>query len=127
MFVLLAAAALDASAQISAGFDKLEVQLRIRPEQKRQYDLAVAATQRALLAVGLAVMQMKERLAEELLKPQPDFAALGRANEAVIEQAKPLFREARDEWGRLMKILDADQVEIVKQFLRDHLNRFLNP
>src|SRR5258705_9408364 len=108
---VLALASLGASAQILPRFDQLEVQLKIRPEQKEQYDLAVAATQRALLAVGMAAMQIKERLAQELMKPQPDLSSLARAHEEIVDQTRPLFREARDQWRRLIAILDAEQVE----------------
>jgi hypothetical protein len=106
-------------------FDKLEARLKIRPEQKEQYDLAIGATKRALLAVGLTALQLKDRLAAELAKPRPDFGALARAHEDLIEQNKPLFKEAGEEWKRLHAILDPEQVEIAKSFLREHLGRLI--
>jgi hypothetical protein len=106
-------------------FDKLEERLKIRPEQKEQYDLAVGATKRALLGVGLAAMQMKDRLAAELAKSRPDFSSLARAHEEIVEQNRPLFREAGDEWKKLQAILDDEQVEVAKSFLRENLGRLL--
>lgn len=107
------------------GFDELERELNIRPEQKEQYDMAVAATKRALLAVGIAAIQVKQRLAEELMKPRPDLRSLANAHEEIVDQTRPLFKIAGEEWKKLYEILDDDQVAVAKSFLRKHLNRLL--
>jgi hypothetical protein len=104
-------------------FDELERKLQIRPEQKDQYEMAVGATKRALLAVGLSVMEMKQRLAEELMKPNPDFSVLFDGADRVLEQQRPLFEEAGREWKKLYALLDDQQVEVVKQFLLDNLGQ----
>jgi hypothetical protein len=121
---LLAFAALGASAA-SPNFDQLEQRLKIRPEQKEQYDLAVGATKRALLQVGLVAMQLKERLAAELMKPNPDFTALMRSHQEILEQARPQFKEAGEEWKKLYAQLDDEQVEIAKSFVRENFGRFI--
>ncbi len=115
-----------ASAAQMPRFDALEQRLKIRPEQKQQFDLAVGATKRALLAVGLSAMEMQQRLGEELMKARPDFSRLTDSYERIVDQHRPLFREASDEWRRLNAILDDRQVEIVKDFLRQELGRFLS-
>lgn len=102
-------------------FDELKERLQIRPEQEEQYDLAVGATKRALLAVGLSAMEMKQRLAEELMKPKPDFSGLFDGAERVFDQHRPLFEEAGREWKKLYALLDDRQVEVVKRFLLDNL------
>ena len=102
-------------------FDELKQRLKIRPEQEEQYDLAVGATKRALLAVGLSMMEMKQRLAEELMKPDPDFSRLFDGADRVFEQQRPLFQEAGREWKKLYALLDDRQVEVVKKFLLDNL------
>jgi hypothetical protein len=122
--LLLAFAALGASAA-APNFDQLEQKLKIRPEQKTQYDLAIGATKRALLAIGLTAMQLKERLAVELAKPNPDFAALMRSHQEILEQSRPQFKEAGEEWKKLYALLDPEQVEIAKAFVRDNLSRFI--
>jgi hypothetical protein len=124
--ILLAVAALGACAQQMPRFDTLEQRLKIRPEQKDQYDMAVGATKRALLAVGMSAMEMKQRLAEELMKPRPDFSRLADSYERIVDQHRPLFKEAGDEWKKLYAILDREQVEIAKDFVRDNLGRFLS-
>ena len=75
-------------------FDSLEQRLKIRPEQKEQFDITVGSTKRALLGVGIAALQLKDRLVQELSKPAPDFRAFARANEDLVEQTRPLFKEA---------------------------------
>jgi hypothetical protein len=122
-FALLAFA-LGASAA-DLGFDKLEKALRLRPHQKEQFDRAVGATQRALLAVALSGMQLKERFEQEMAQRRPDFEGLMRAQEDALEQSRPLFLEARDEWMRLYALLDDDQVAIAKGFVQDRLGRLL--
>ncbi len=105
------------------GFEQLERTLHLNPMQKAQFDVAVAATQRALLAVALNGMQVKERLATELSKPKPDLAEILRAQEDLFEQTRPLFREAHGEWARLYAMLDAAQVSIAREYVEERLNR----
>ena len=106
-------------------FDNLEQKLKIRPEQKEQFDITVGSTKRALLAVGIAALELKDRLASELAKPAPDFRAFARANEGIIEQTRPLFKEAGTEWKKLYALLDDEQIEIAKSFWTDNLGRFI--
>ena len=120
---LLLAVACSASAFELPRFDQLEAKLKIRPEQKQQFDAAVGATQRAMLAVGLIAMQLKDKLGQELLKPRPDFKALMEAQQELIEQTRPLFREARQEWTKLYAQLDDEQVAIARSFVDEHIGR----
>ena len=121
--LLLVGLSLGAFAQSVPNFDELEKRLHIRPDQKDQYDLAVGATKRALLSVGIAAMQMKDALVQELAKPSPDFRALARKQNQLIDDQRPLFREAGEQWRRLYKILDPRQVDTVRDFLRENLGR----
>ena len=106
-------------------FQKLERALRLTPMQKEQFDVAVAATQRALLAVAMSGMQIQERMRGEMDKPRPDLNLLYDIHEQVIEQNKPLFREARDEWMRLYALLDPDQGRIARRYLEERLDLLL--
>lgn len=104
---------------------ELEKRLKIRPDQKEQFDAAVGATQRALLAVAMSAMEFKERLDRELQKPRPDFGIFFDAQEDLIERNRPLFEEASREWKKLYALLDDKQVEIVKSYLRENLGNLL--
>src|SRR5689334_18072067 len=108
LFLTLLSMSAAAQALPSPRFDELERRLKIRPEQKEQFDMAVGATKRALLAVGLSVMEMKQKLAEELLKPSPDFSRLFEGADKIYEMHEPLFREAGREWKSLYGQLDAE-------------------
>jgi hypothetical protein len=107
-------------------FGILEGQLRLRPAQKVQFDIAVAASQRALMAVAMSGLQAKERVAAELAKPLPDLNVLFQAHTEVVEMSAPLFRDAGAEWERLYRMLDRTQVEAAKRFLDDQLGPFLS-
>ena len=117
---------MSAAAQLipSPRFDELERRLKIRPDQKEQFDMAVGATKRALLAVGLSLMEMKQKLAEELMKPSPDFSRLFENADKVFEMHRPLFREAGIEWKKLYGELDPEQIQTVKRFLLDNLGQW---
>ena len=106
-------------------FGKLERELRLKPLQKAQFDIAVEASQRALMSVALVGLQVKERLTQELSKPNPDLNVLYRIHEDVMFLAAPNFREAADEWQRLFRMLDRAQVEAARRFLRDNLGNYL--
>lgn len=103
-------------------FERLERALRLNPAQKEQYDVAVNATRRAILAVAMAGLQVKERVARELDKPRPDLNILYDIHEQVIEQNKPLFRDARNEWSKLFAMMDEEQTAITKRYIEDRLN-----
>src|SRR4029078_10162596 len=91
--------------------DKLEASLDLTPEQKEQYDVAVGATKRVMRQMALVALQAKERLAEELAKPKPDFGALAELRRGIVEDGKSLRREARDEWRQFYRLLTLQQVE----------------
>jgi hypothetical protein len=107
-------------------FQRLERSLRLDPAQKEQFDIAVAATQRALLAVAMAGMQVQERMRAEMEKPRPDLNMLYDFHEQVIEQNKPLFREAREAWSSLFAMLDAEQVRIARRYIEQRLGVLLD-
>jgi ABC-type transporter Mla subunit MlaD len=119
----LALASVVAHAGDLAGFDELATTLRLDPAQQAQFDVAVAATQRALLSVALVGFQLKDPLAEEIAKPRPDLGALARAQDEMVEQARPAFREARDEWARFYALLDPSQVARARAFVERKLRR----
>ena len=123
--MLLLALSFGAAAQAFPELDGLEAKLHIRPDQKKQYDLAIGATKRALLGVGLAAVQVKDALAKELAKDYPDFEALVRKQNEVLDQTRPLFEEAAREWNKLIKLLDDRQAKIAQAWLHDNLGRFL--
>lgn len=123
--IFTAAALLLASALAHAsglpGFDDLERSLRLNSLQKAQFDVAVGATQRALVSVGLGALELKGRIADELAKPSPDVNEIARAQEQIVEQSRPLFREADREWERFFAMLDREQERRARALIGEKL------
>jgi hypothetical protein len=105
-------------------FKRLERELRLKPSQKVQYDVAVASLKRTLLASATIFMEMKEQLAAEVTRSNPDFARLWSSQRAAFDMMSPLLAETLDEWQKLYALLEDDQVVIAKRFLQDALPKF---
>ena len=124
--VLLLALPLGAAAQPPVqmpDFRALEQQLRLKPQQKAQYDVAVVSLKRTLLASASVFLELKQQLAEELLKSRPDFARLLSSQKAAFEMMSPLYGETLDEWSKLYALMSDDQVAVAKRFLEDALGK----
>jgi len=99
------------------GMDDLEAKLRLNAAQKEQFDVAKAATQRAVLSIGLVAMQMKIRITTELSKDRPDLDAILRDQQQYTELVAPNFREAREEWSKLYAMMDREQVAMTREYV----------
>ena len=121
LFLAVCLVAIPAAAQGKLGFEGLERSLRLNPYQKQQFDVAVTATQRAMVAIGLGAIQAKSRLAQELLKDRPDPNALLLAQDELVEFSKPHVNSARQEWVRLYAMLDDEQVRIARGFVEEKM------
>ena len=99
------------------GMDDLEAKLRLNPAQKEQFDVAKAATQRAVLSIGLVAMQMKIRITTELSKDRPDLDAILRDQQQYTELVAPNFREASEEWSKLYAMMDREQVAMTREYV----------
>lgn len=115
--------AFAAGAAADPGFERLERSLRLDPAQQQQFDVAMQATQRALLAIGMGALQLKARLGMELLKDRPDAQALAQAQEELVALSKPHVRTARDEWLRFYSMLDDEQVGAARGYLEERLRK----
>ncbi len=116
LFALFAGVAAAAPFELE-GLERLEKQLRMNPEQKAQFDVAVGASKRAMLSSAITGMEFRTRMQRELLKTRPDIGAIFEAQEALVEQNRPAFREARDEWLKLYALLDEEQVKVAKAYV----------
>ena len=104
-------------------FRALERQLRLKPSQKVQYDIAVLSLKRTLLASATVFLELKQQLGEELLKSRPDFTRLLSSQRAAFEMMAPLYNETMEEWARLYMLMTDDQVALARRFLEDALAR----
>jgi hypothetical protein len=106
---------------INRHLQRLEGELHLTPEQKAQYDAAVAASKRMLFQLTMAGVQAKARIEAELKKPRPDLNVLWELRDLIVEDGKTLRKEAREEWGKLYAMLNDDQVKILKQFIEERV------
>ena len=120
--VLVLVAALDAPAFArDDDVERLQRSLKLNPIQQQQFDVAMAATQRALLAIGMGAIQLKSRLGMELLKDRPDMDALALAQDQLVEMSKPHVRTAKDEWLRFYSMLDDEQLGSARAYMEERL------
>ena len=104
-------------------FDGLEKSLKLTPYQKNRFDNAVRSTQKAMVAIALAAVQAKSRLAMELLKDRPDPNALIVTQDELVEYTKPYVREAREAWAQFYVTLDDEQVRIARDAVEEKLRK----
>jgi hypothetical protein len=121
--VMLASAAAPAFATTDPGFDRLERSLRLNPIQQQQFDVAVRATHRAMITIGMGALQFKSRLGLELLKDRPDPKALELAQDELVDLARPQVRAAKDEWLRFYSLLDDEQLGAARGYLEERLRK----
>ena len=120
--LLLALSSLGSVAGSLPGLGDLEARLQLTQPQKTQFDAAAAATQRALLSVGVAALQMQVRISAELRKDAPDVDAILREQERAGAQMRPAFDEARTEWTRLYGMLSREQAAMARKEIDQRLS-----
>ena len=118
---LLLATSAAAQGKGNFGFESLERALKLNPYQQNRFDNAVAATQRAMVAIGLGALQAKSRVALELLKDRPDPNAMLMAQDELVEFSKPHVRNAREAWTQFYATLDDEQIRIARGFVDEKL------
>ena len=119
LLAVLASPAYAADAEL----ERLQRSLKLNPTQQRQFDVALQATQRAMLAIGMGALQFKARLGMELLKDRPDLNALAAAQDELLEISRPQVRAARDEWLRFYSLLDEEQVGAARGYMEERLRK----
>lgn len=116
--LLLLALSFGAAAQSSLlPLGDIEARLKLTPAQKTRFDAAAAASQRALVAIGLAALQMKMRIATELARDRPDPDAILREQEAAGALVGPHLEEARLAWMALYGTLSKEQVAVAREYV----------
>ena len=122
VLALVAAFAAPAFAR-DADVERMQRSLKLNPIQQQQFDVAMAATQRAMLAIGMGALQFKSRLGMELLKDRPDMSSLATAQDELVEMSKPHVRAAKDEWLRFYAMLDEEQVGAARGYMDEKLRK----
>jgi len=112
LILLPGTGALAAGGSLNLG--DLETRLQLTPEQKVQFDAALASSKQALFSLGIAAMQMQVRIASELSKANPDPDAIRREQDEVAKVVQPAFAAARTEWEKLYAMMSAEQAAMAR-------------
>jgi len=97
--------------------------LNLNTSQQAQFDAAVTQS-KAAHATGRANMQrVKDALAAEVAKAEPDFAAVAAVADDARTQNQALHRQIRDQWLALYNTFSPDQKAVVKEMIQSRLAR----
>ena len=100
-----------------------QTQLNLNTSQQQMFANNVAAT-KAAFATGQAQRQaVKDALAAELAKDEPDLAAVAAAADSAQQQGIALRHQVRDGWLALYATFTPDQKAVVKGIIQQHLAR----
>lgn len=100
-----------------------QAQLNLNTSQQQLFANNVAAT-KAAFATGRTYRQsVKDTLATELAKTEPDLAAVAAAADNAQQQGLALRHQVRDGWLALYATFTPDQKAVVKGIIQQHLAR----
>jgi Spy/CpxP family protein refolding chaperone len=97
--------------------------LNLNTSQSGMFDAALAQS-KAARETGRALHQkVRDALAAELAKPEPDLAAVAAVADGVREQGAALHKEVRAAWLALYATFSPEQKAVVKDMLQQRLAR----
>lgn len=97
--------------------------LKLNTSQQVMFDAAVAQSRTAHQSGRTLHQQMKDTLAAELAKPEPDLAAVAAAADAAQQQGVALRHQVRDSWLKLYATFTPDQKAVVRDLMQKRLAR----
>ena len=101
--------------------ESAQVQLKLNSSQQQMFANNVAQT-KAAFAGGRSQMQgVKDTLAAELAKPEPDLAAVAAAADGAQQQMLTVRHQVRDAWLALYATFSPEQKAVVKGIIQEHL------
>ena len=97
--------------------------LNLNTSQQVMFDAAVAKA-KAARESGRALHQtVKDALAAELAKTEPDLAAVASVADGVQQQGIALRHQVRDAWLQLYATFSSEQKAVVRDLLQKHMAR----
>ena len=97
--------------------------LNLNTSQQAQFDAAVAQSKTAFQAGRDNMQRVKDALAVELAKAEPDLAAVAAVADDVRAQNQALHRQVSGQWLALYGTFSPDQKAVVKQIIQDRVAR----
>ena len=101
----------------------LRAQLNLNTAQQQQWDNAAALSAAARNAVRASFQERRTALQAELAKPEPDFASLAAATDAVHEELSSLHKQARNAWLSVYATFTPEQKGIVRDAIRTKIEQ----
>ncbi len=124
------APAMPAMHGMHAGFDvmprmleRVKERLALNTSQQTMWDAVVAQGKAAREAGRANRGSVKDALAAELAKAEPDLAAVAAAADGVEQQNRALRRQVRDQWLALYATFSPEQKAVVRELLQRKLAR----
>jgi hypothetical protein len=100
---------------------KVERKLNLTPEQKEQFDVALAASKVAFLALEANHKELRQFAQKELANARPNLEALSGEFDDAMEFGRTATRKARAEWLKLYAMLSDEQVAVVRDALQEKI------
>ena len=102
---------------------RTRAQLNLNTSQAAMFDAAVAQSKSAHETGRSLHQKVRDALAAELAKPEPDFAAVGAVADSVREQGATLHKQVRSAWLALYATFSPEQKAVVKDFMQKRMAR----
>lgn len=102
---------------------RAQAKLNLNTSQKLMFDNALAQTKAARESGRALHQKVRDSLAAELAKPEPDLAAVAAVADGVQQQGLSLRHQVRDTWLQLYGTFSPDQKAMVRDILQNHMAR----
>ncbi len=106
--------------------ERAKESLNLNTSQQTMWDAVVAQGKAAREAGRANRGSVKDALAAELAKAEPDLAAVAAAADAVEQQNRALRRQVRDQWLALYATFSPEQKAVVRDTAADAGSRGRN-
>ena len=102
---------------------KSKANLNLNTSQQVMFDATVAQTKAARESGRALHQKVKDALAAELAKAEPDLAAVAAVADGVQQQGVALRHQVRDSWLQLYATFSTEQKAVVRDMLQKHMAR----
>ena len=97
--------------------------LNLNTSQNLVFETTLAQTKAARETGRTLHQKVKDSLAAELAKPEPDLAAVAAVADGVQQQGTALRHQVRDAWLQLYATFSPEQKAVVRDMLQKHMAR----
>ena len=97
--------------------------LNLNTSQSGMFDNAIAQTKAAHASGRTLHQQVKDALAAELAKPEPDLAAVAAVADSTQQQGTALRNQVRNTWLQLYATFSPEQKAVVRDLLQQRMAR----